>query len=263
MSQAAGRIHAAVQGPIGWLRLDNQEKLNAVSLSMWQDLSAGLAGFANNDIVRVVVVSGTGGKAFCSGGDISEFESRRSGANAVSYGEIGKAALSSLKGFPKPTIASIEGYCLGGGMALALSCDVRIAADTAQLGIPAARRGQSYEYANVKLLVDLVGPSKAKLLLFTARRFDAEQALRMGLVDEVVTGSALVSHVEQLADTIAGNAPLSIAAIKFAVDTVMADPNERDLQACAAQAKACLASEDYAEATRSFMEKRSPIFKGC
>lgn len=147
-------------------------------------------------------------------------------------------------------------------MALALNCDLRIAADTARLGIPAAKRGQSYEYTDVKLLADLVGPSAAKLILFTARRFDAEQALKKGLVDDVVPAASLGDHVEQLANIISANAPLSIAGIKFAVNTAMADPGQRDLAACAAQAAACLASEDYAEATRSFMEKRPPVFKG-
>jgi enoyl-CoA hydratase/carnithine racemase len=258
-----GCVDCSAEGAVGWLRLNNPSRLNAVSLTMWRQLDEAVERLAADSTVRVIVLSGTGGKAFCAGGDISEFASLRSGPEAMeTYDRVGKAALSRLKSVVKPTIAMIEGYCLGGGVALALNCDLRVAADTARLGIPAAERAQSYDYPNIKALVDLVGPSQTKNILYTARQFRAEEAQRIGLVDELVPADKLHDHVQAMADRIAANAPLSIAATKFIVDTATADPDRRNLAACNAAMARCLASEDYAEANKAFMEKRRPVFTG-
>jgi enoyl-CoA hydratase len=224
-------------------------------MSMWDGLLAGLDKLAANPAIRVVVLAGADGKHFCAGGDISEFSERlREMENAPADG------LKQLRSIDKPVIAMIDGYCLGGGMALAAACDLRIAADTARLGIPAAKRGLSYDYSMMRAVVDLVGVSRTKLIMFTARQFSAAEALDMGLVDEVVSAASLRDHVVALAEEIAGNAPLSISASKFIINEVVKDAG--DEAACQARLMACVNSADYREATQSFMEKRAPIFTG-
>lgn len=262
-SDAIRRIVTSKHPPLGWLIIDNVARHNAMTMGMWSELERAIADLLADDNIRVVIVTGRGGQAFCAGGDISEFATlRTAGDMAASYDAAGSAGLIALKSCPKPTIAMIEGYCLGGGLAIALQCDLRIAASNARLGIPAAKRGIAYDYAGVKQLVDLVGPSKAKHILFTARQFDSTQALAMGLVDETVAQDALQQTVLCRAHEIADNAPLSVRAAKMMVATATADPDERDLALCAAAQAECLASQDYKEASLSFIEKRHPNFTG-
>jgi len=257
------RVHCVTDGAIGWLRLDNQPRLNAVSLSMWKDLDAGVTRLAEDPAIRVIIVAGAGGKAFCAGGDISEFSAMDSDQNSFeNYARAGHSANTNLLQVQKPTIAMIEGFCLGGGVAIALRCDLRIAAENARLGIPAAKRGLSYDYSSIKILTDLMGPAATKHILYTGRQYSAAESLRMGLVNEIHAPDKLEQHVRELALSIAANAPLSIKATKLVVDTAVADPYKRNMDACKAAQDACLASEDYAEATKSFMEKRPPVFKG-
>lgn len=257
------RIVTTRQAPIGWLTIDNVARYNAMSMNMWGELERGIAELAADDSVRVIIVTGQGSKAFCAGGDISEFATLRSAENAATgYDAIGSAAMAALNACPKPTIAMIEGYCLGGGLGIALQCDLRIAATDARLGIPAAKRGIAYSYAGVKQLVDLVGPSRTKKILFTARQFDSDQALAMGLLDEIVTPATLRQTVLNLAHEIADNAPLSVRAAKLMVAMATTEPAERDLSLCDAARAECLASEDYREASLSFIEKRRPNFTG-
>lgn len=258
------RVWTVAEGSLGWLRIDNPARLNAMSLSMWSDLTEGVETLAADPAIRVIIVAGVGGKAFCAGGDISEFGELRASADAMSsYDMAGKTALSALRVVMKPTIAMIEGYCMGGGLGLALQCDLRIAAENARLGIPAAKRGLSYDYHGIKQLVDLVGPSHAKDILYTARQFSAAEVQAMGLVNATEPQDGLERHVRGLAASMADNAPLSIRASKLIVDTVLADPDQRDLAACASAEATCLDSEDYAEATRAFIEKRPAVFRGC
>lgn len=257
------RVTASVEGKLGWLRIDNPGRLNAMSLSMWTDLAQGLDMLAADEAVRAIVVTGGGDKAFCAGGDISEFATVRAGADAMkSYDAAAKAALSRLCDVAKPTLALIHGYCLGAGMGLALQCDLRVASGDARLGIPAAKRGLSYDFGGIKQLVNLVGPSQAKHILYSARQYSAEEARAMGLVNEVKPHEEVEDHVRALATEIANNAPLSVRATKLIVGMVVADPDQRDLAACIAAEAACLDSEDYAEATRAFTEKRSVVFQG-
>jgi enoyl-CoA hydratase/carnithine racemase len=260
---AAGRIEHRREGQVGQVLISNPAKLNALSLGMWEGLERALNDFEGDPQVRCVVIAGQGGKAFASGADISEFEKRRSSADDVArYDEISKGALVRLTDFPKPTIAQIEGYCIGGGMALALSCDLRIAADDARFAIPAAKLGLGYDYRGIQRLVDLVGPSAAKHIFFTARQFGTDEALRLGIVNEVVPKAELADRTADLAATIARNAPMTIGAAKLCIAQVVADPEKRDLDACAQAVRACFASEDYAEGRRAFGEKRRPNFKG-
>ncbi len=257
------RILVTRDGHLGWLRIDNPKRLNAMSFSMWGELLAGVEELGADSDVRVIILAGHGGRAFCAGGDISEFDSLRSDADSKgSYDFAGAASMKALREVSKPTIALIEGYCLGGGMGLALQCDLRFASETAMLGIPAAKRGLAYDFSGVKQLVDLVGPANAKDILYTARRIDGREAQAMGLVNKAVPDKDIEPFVRDVATTIAGNAPLSIQASKIMVEMANMDPADRDMARCTAAEAACLESEDYGEATRSFMEKRPSRFTG-
>ena len=261
-------IEARVQASFGengiaWLRLDNPPKLNAMSLPMWRALSEALTRFESDSSVRCVVLTGAGEKAFCVGADISQFDKIRSGPEAsAEYDNATRTTLSQLQEFPKPTIAAINGFCLGAGVALAAGCDLRIAAVGSRVGVPAAKLGIGYPYSNVKRLTELVGPSQAKRLLFTGEKFAAEEMLRVGFFDELVQQGELASRVGALAGVIAANAPMTIAAAKYAVALASQDDGKRDLATCAAQVQACTDSEDHAEGRRAFMEKRAPVFHG-
>jgi enoyl-CoA hydratase/carnithine racemase len=240
---------------------NNPERRNAVSLDMWQAIPEVLADFAADDAVRVVVLTGAGDKAFVSGADISQFEKERSSAETVAhYDAIGEKAQSSLKTFDKPVIAMIRGYCIGGGLNLANLCDLRIAADDARFGIPAAKMGLGYRAGSMKTLVDIVGPAFAREIMITARQFNADEALRMGLVHKVVPVADLEKATREYCEMIAANAPLTLRAAKRIIREVSS--TQYDAAACQAWVKECFDSEDYREGRRAFMEKRKPVFKG-
>jgi enoyl-CoA hydratase/carnithine racemase len=257
------RIVARREGATGWLIFNNPERRNAVSLEMWRAAGEVIEIFDADPAVRVIVLTGAGDKAFVSGADISKFEDERADAEAqAQYSKVSSGMRRVLRGTGKPTIAMIRGYCIGGGLSLALSCDLRICSDDAQFGIPAARLGIGYGMEGLCRLVELTGPSVAKEFIFTARRYKAEAALRMGLVNEVVPAAELESTVRARADTMAENAPLSILTAKRVVDELMKDPAERDVALCERLVRDCGASEDFIEGRRAFMEKRKPVFKG-
>jgi enoyl-CoA hydratase/carnithine racemase len=257
------RMLAHVEAGIGWMTFNQPEKRNAVSYDMWVAIPEIVAAFASDGEVRVVVMRGAGDKAFVSGADISEFEEKRGSADAIEvYERATAAAHAALKGLEKPLIAMIRGYCVGGGLAVALAADIRVAADDGQFAVPAARLGLGYGYRGIRDLVQLVGPSFAKEIFFTARRFNAQEAKDMGLVNRVVPAAELEAATRALAETIAGNAPLTVKAAKAAVAEHAKDPGERDLKRIEALVAECFASEDYVEGRRAFMEKRRPQFKG-
>ena len=252
------------EGRVGYMTFNNPERHNAVSLDMWDAASRIMDGFAKDDDVRVVVITGAGGKAFVSGADISKFEKERSNEEAVAhYNEIVAKANNALYHFPKPTIAMIRGYCIGGGLGLAVCCDLRIASDNSRFAIPAAKLGLGYGFPGIKRLSDLVGPSFAKEIFFTARQFDAAEAYAMGLINRVVTVDELEGYVRNYADTIGGNAPLTVNAVKFIANQTAADEGKRDLARCADLVKRCFDSKDFVEGRRAFMEKRKPAFTGA
>ena len=249
------------EGGVGWMIFDNPERHNAINISMWGGLLDILADFASDPDVRACVMTGAGDRAFVSGADIGELPDRTRKLNVSGEGGgVPGRALEALGVFPKPLIAMVRGWCLGGGVAVALKADFRIAARDIQVGVPAARLGVGYPLDAVRDLVALVGPATAKLMLFTAQRMGAETALRVGFVDEVVAPDALEERVRALTSEICRNAPLSIFAAKAAVDHIVreasgADSPERLI-------RACLSSADFQEGRAAFLEKRQPVFQG-
>lgn len=257
------KMIAEKDGAIGRIIFNNPARHNAVSLDMWQAVSAIMDDFNGDDAVRVIVLSGAGGKAFVSGADISEFKEKRASEEAAAeYAKISESARHKLQDTLKPTIAMIRGYCIGGGLATALACDIRIAAEGSRFGVPAAKLGLGYAYDGIKRLIDIVGPAFAREIFYTARQFSADEALVMGLVNRVVANDELENYVQTYCATIAGNAPLTIKSAKVAVREALKPESERDLDLCKRLVAECFASEDYAEGRTAFMEKRRPVFKG-
>jgi enoyl-CoA hydratase/carnithine racemase len=260
---AGGKMLAAKEGGIGFITFNQPEKRNAMSVEMWQGLEEILGDFQADEAVRVVIMTGAGGKAFVSGADISQFEKRRANADAQEeYARLTSGGRARLADFPKPKIAAIQGFCLGGGLAIAMQADLRIASANSQFGIPAARLGIAYAFDGLRTLVQLVGPAHARMILYTGTRIGADEAARIGLINKVVPEEKLADAVLELARTIAGNAPLSIAANKLCIDNILKDPADRDLDAIARAGRTCLDSADYREGRTAFMEKRQPRFQG-
>src|SRR5690349_12664986 len=227
---------------VGYLIFNSPERHDAVSLEMWEAASAILADFAADKAIRVVVLTGAGGKAFVSGADISKFENERSTKEAIDrYNVAVDKANTAIYEFPKPTIAMIRGYCIGGGVGLALCCDIRICSDNSKFGVPAAKLGLGYGYKGIKKLVDVVGPSYAKEIFFTARQFTAAEALQMGLVNRVVPDAEVEKYVKDYADTISGNAPLTVNSVKYIVGEVVKSADERNLKKCDELVAQCFA----------------------
>ncbi len=250
-------------GAVGHLVFNNPEKHNAVSLDMWDAADAILDIFESDPDVRVIVISGAGGKSFVSGADISKFEKERGSKEAADqYNARIKVVYERIHGFPKPTIAMIDGYCLGGGLNLAVASDLRFCSDKSKFGMPAAKLALGYPFAAIKRLMDAVGPANARHMMFTAERIDAAEAYRTGLVQKVMPSEELAEFVAGYAATIAANAPLTVKAMKLISDQVLKDPADRDMAMCDDLVAACFASEDYKEGRTAFMEKRPPNFKG-
>jgi len=260
---AEGKILASIQDGVGRVVFNQPEKRNAMSVNMWAGMGQALDLFAEDEAVRCVILEGAGDKAFVSGADISQFEKNRADATAQQeYDRMTSAGRAKLSAFRKPVIAKIRGFCMGGGLGIAMSADIRIASDDSQFGIPAAKLGIAYGFDMVRALVDLVGPAHAHMILMTGERLDAREAERIGLVNKVVPVAELEATVAKLAATMAANAPLSLATNKLTVKTVLKDPADRDMGALRTAMAACFDSADYREGRRAFMEKRKPVFTG-
>lgn len=260
---ADGKILQSVSDGVGVITFNNPAKRNAMSLDMWEGLGHALMELRDEPQVRVVIMVGAGDKAFVSGADISQFEQTRHNAEASEeYSRKSAAQRALLADYPKPTIACIRGFCLGGGMQVAMLADIRIASDNSQFGIPAARLGIAYGYDGLKHLVSLVGPSWARLLMYTGMRIDSAEAVRIGLVDRVLPDAELWNATLEIARTISTNAPLAIQAAKITIAQVLKDESQRDMDAVKAIGTACMDSEDFREGRRAFMEKRKPKFTG-
>jgi enoyl-CoA hydratase len=249
-------------GAIAWLVFDHEARRNAMTLAMWRALPALCAELDADDDVRVVVLRGAGEKAFVAGADISEFEESRVGPKAPLYDEATAAGYGAIEKLTKPTLAMIHGACVGGGLAISFCADIRYAADDGRFALPPAKLGLGYGAAATGKIVDLLGPAVTKEIVYTGNIYDAETALRWGMVNHVRPKAELEAFVREQATIMSTRAPLTQKATKLAVATHLADPSTRDFAAAEAAAKACFASEDYAEGVASFMEKRAPVFRG-
>ncbi|MEO6362233.1 MAG: enoyl-CoA hydratase [Caldimonas sp.] len=249
---------------VGWMIFNNPDRHNAISLEMWEAAIEIMAEFSADPSVRVMVVAGAGGKAFASGADISRFKDERQEADALAhYQATTQMAYSAIQGMAIPTIAMIRGYCIGGGTAVAVCCDLRVCSEDAKFGVPAARLGLGYGLNRAQPLVDLVGPAYAKEMFFTGRQFDAREAEKMGLVNRVVADDALEATLDDMTRTIAANAPLTVRCAKLVIGETLKDVAERDVGATERAVAACFASADYQEGQAAFMEKRKPRFVGA
>lgn len=257
------RILTRRTGPLAWITFNNPARLNAISLEMWEGLGEAVAAFDADPEVRVIVLDGAGGKAFVAGADVSRYEKERMGDNAQEhYARIGEKALAALYDTSKATIAAIDGYCIGGGISVAVCCDLRIATPESSFAQPAMRYGIGYRYKSLRRVTDLIGPAATKELLVGGRSFDAAQALAKGLVGEVVPRAEHADAVSRQAEKIAAGAPLTLKQVKHAIAQIVRDPAERELAQSEQYFQDCYASADYREGIRAFAEKRQPTFRG-
>lgn len=263
MELASENMIAEKENGIGWMVFNNPERHNALSYEMRLAMLQIMDDFEADDGVRVMVMKGAGKKAFVSGADISQFEKlRNTPEQQAEYHKLSEKVQVRFDTLEKPVIAMIQGYCLGGGLGTALNADIRIASDDSRFGIPAARLSIGYPFAGIKKLMDLVGPAYAKEILFTAHRFNAEEAYAMGLINRVVPVDDLEDTVRKMAATMADNAPLTLRSTKAIVAEVLKDRADRNMELCDALVKACMGSNDYKEGRTAFMEKRKAVFTG-
>ena len=263
MSSPTSEMIVKKEAHIGWMIFNNPLRMNAVTLDMWKAIPQIVEDFEADPEIRVMVLAGAGDRAFVAGADISQFEENRSSSDGVNaYDEISGRAFSTIAETRLPTIAMIHGYCIGGGLGIALSCDIRIAADHSTFGIPAAKLGLAYPLQCTHRLVEVVGPSFAKEIFYTARQFTADEALRMGLINRSVDAKDLELTIHTMCAQIAENAPLTMTAEKRIIDELVKEPGNFDRAKCETLAAECFSSEDYAEGRAAFMQKRKPQFKG-
>lgn len=259
----APKVYAEQDGAIGWIVFNQPAKRNAMSLDMWEALPGLIAGHVADPRVRVILFRGAGKDAFVSGADISQFEKLRADmSQAEAYNAATETAQTAIKNCPKPTVAMIYGYCFGGGMGLASSCDLRIAASNAKFRIPAARLGLAYGFEGIRHLMTLVGSAATREIFVTASVYHAEEMLRMGWLQRVFAAEELEVEARTYAERIAANAPLTMAAVKLSVAEAAKDPDARDMTAVEVAMKRCFDSNDYQEGRKAFMEKREPNFTG-
>jgi enoyl-CoA hydratase/carnithine racemase len=258
----SGQVRVVREGPIAWLLFDHEAHRNAITVAMWEAIPDAVRQVQQDPAVRVVVMRGAGSEAFVSGADISEFERTRTGDAGREYDAMTARAFAALQALEKPLIGSIHGFCIGGGAAIALTADLRYAADDVCFAVPPARLGLGYHTAGIQALIRAVGFPGTADLLFTARRIGAQEARRIGLINEVFAKDVLDEKVEELAYAIAENAPLTIRSIKISLQELGRTEAERDTGRIRDSIEQCYQSEDFTEGVRAFLEKRRPRFQG-
>jgi enoyl-CoA hydratase len=260
---AAGKLRLNLTGGVAAITLNNPAKLNAMNLAMWQALGDVCTALAENESVRVVTLAGVGEKAFVVGADISEFGETRSNAKtAATYGAAVERAERAIEEMPVPTLALVRGYCIGGGLGIAMRCDLRLARDDASFAITPARLGLGYGFDGVASLHRRLGHATTSDLLFSGRKLGADEARVKGVCDFVYPSATFEADCAAYVDRLAWNAPLSIRAAKAALRNLALPETERDRSAVDAMVKTCFDSVDYQEGQRAFAEKRTPAFKG-
>jgi enoyl-CoA hydratase len=250
-------------GHIGTMIFNNPERHNAVSFEMWEKVGTILEDFRADPDIRVVVLTGAGGKAFVSGADISKFGDERGTLEAQNkYNATTERIYTAVANFPKPTIAMIRGFCIGGGLGLAIACDLRFATAGSKFALPAAKLGIGYGYLGLERFVSTIGPSQTKDIFYSARQLDAAEALQIGLINRVIPDAELEAVTSAYAQTVAGNAPLTVSAVKHITTEILKPESQRDVASCKRAVEACFTSADFIEGRTAFMEKRKPRFQG-
>jgi len=250
-------------GHIATVMFNRPKVRNAISLAMWSEIAEVTEGLSRDDSVRAIVYRGAGTDAFASGADISEFEEHRKDTpTALAYGKATESAYSAVRVCPKPTVAMIHGFCMGGAMAIAMACDLRFAAGGSRFGIPAARLSIIYGLDAVHQLVDLVGPAYAKDILYSARTLEAPEALRIGFIQRLLPPSELEAYTYDYLRTVAANAPLSVRGTKAQVRAIFEGIDDAHRETLRLLNLETFNSQDYREGTRAFLEKRTPRFEG-
>lgn len=257
----SAQISYRVDGPVATLVIDQPARLNAMSLAMWRALPDLIARAAADPAIRAIALTGAGDKAFCAGADIARFGEERSGAQAVAaYDAAVEAAETALAEAAKPTVARINGLCYGGGLGLAMACDLRLTQVEARFRLPAARLGIGYGFAGVARLARRLGFSASAEILFTAAAFDAQEAMRLGIVSRVWSAEEFAAQASEYLAIIGANAPLSLIAAKRAL--IELEKPVANVAAAQAAIAACYESEDYAEGRLAFAQRREPQFRG-
>ncbi len=257
------KMLSSKHGHIGTMTFNNPERYNAVSFEMWERVGTILEDFRADPEIRVVILTGAGGKAFVSGADISKFGDERGTLEAQNkYNATTERIYSAVANFPKPTIAMIRGFCIGGGLGLAIACDLRFATEGSKFALPAAKLGIGYGYLGLERFVSTIGPSQTKDIFFSARQLDAAEALQIGLINRVIPDADLEAITTKYAETVAGNAPLTVTAVKTITTEILKPESTRNLDSCKAAVQACFTSADFIEGRTAFMEKRKPQFQG-
>ena len=262
-STAPQPILTEFKGGVARLIFNNPARHNAMSLEMWTHGAELLEAFGRDDNIRAILLTGAGSEAFVAGADISKFGDERASREAVETYDRAVARFQQvMRDLEKPTIARIDGFCIGGGLAIAIECDIRVCSEKSSFSVPAAKLGIGYAMDGIRRLRTLVGPAFAAEIFYTARRFSAQEAVMMGLVNRVLPDAELDKHVEDLLSRISENAPLAIQTAKRALIELEKPEDARDSASCDALVLKCMESEDYVEGRTAFMEKRKPVFKG-